>query len=138
MINGRNAYFFHAAESGYMEGIVPLKAVVVNGEGECCGYVTEVCRPVQVNLPKLLKHGYGSPDISGDERLFLDMLSRMRRATLKHGIYFNDLHYENMGILNGRCYFFDLDGIWDLETKLRRHPDQNCDIYLSEKFANKT
>ena len=66
---------------------------------------------------------------------FVQLLCRMRDCTLNTGICFNDLDPSNMGMIDGTCYYFDLDGVWRLEDFIESLEDwRKALFYLAPHF----
>ncbi|MEX0598751.1 MAG: hypothetical protein WD512_19865 [Candidatus Paceibacterota bacterium] len=130
---GRDKYFYHIATSGYLDEVVPLKAVIINEKGQCYGYATEICETIQVDMNKIRTQGLNIVDSTS--KMVAQLFSRMRKITIKDGICFNDLAPTNLGIRANKCYYFDLDGIWSLDLYKINYPNwQEALFYLGSQF----
>lgn len=152
MIDHRNDWFYFFVRKGALDGIAPLKAVIINDKGKCCGYVTFACsldfeEEPEECFPLGLKRG---KDITKDSRFkaiklirkkieksataslefrensveaaILALFRRMRVKTERFGVCFNDLGFGNFGFYEGVCYCFDLDGVWNLDDYRKVYP----------------
>jgi hypothetical protein len=131
----RHATFLKAVQNGVFQDIAPLIAVIMNNDNQCCGYATKICSPVAVNIAALRADPL-SAHTDNDSRLVIDLFKRMRERTLKTDFCFTDLADVNLGILEERCYFIDLDGFWDLGLYKKTHDDwQSALFYLDKKYS---
>ena len=134
MLNNRNMDFYLFAKEGALDNIVPLKAVIIDKNNQCCGYVTYPCKILDIDI-NAIKNGKknGHPYETAVRKL----LSNMQKSTLEFGVCFNDVCPGNLGIYNNACYYFDLDGIWSLLKLKENFPEewQAILFYLKEEFS---
>lgn len=132
--NGRDQVFLKAVFSGILDGVAPLRAVVVNHRGQCYGYATEVCYPVKININEIKKNGWKVNN--KDAFMVVKLFSKMREITLNQGFCFNDLSPTNLGIRDGECYYFDLDGFWQLDAYKKNNKNWKRDLFYLDKKIN--
>lgn len=131
--NGRDQIFFDAVMEGVLDGIAPVRAVIVDGYGQCYGYATRICKALPFNLNEVKKYGLKvkKENLLCVARLF----ARMRAITLNKGYCFNDLAPSNLGIIDGKCRYFDLDGFWNFDQYKKRFSNWKQSLfYLADKF----
>ncbi len=135
MLNNRNTDFYLFAKKGALNNIVPLKAVIIDKNDQCCGYVTYPCEILNIDIAAI-KNGKktGHPHETAVRQLF----SNMQKSTLHFGVCFNDVSSGNLGFYNGKYYYFDLDGIWSLSKLKENFHEKWTEIlfYLDEQFSD--
>jgi hypothetical protein len=122
----RSENFMRAYRSGAFEDIAPLKAIVIDKNHLCRGYVTWHCEPIHQSF-------FGKRKVKISEWMkkadpeqvdaVMQLLVKMRDKTVQLGFFYLDLQVFNIGIdEQGKCYLFDLDGIleFDVFRKLRK------------------
>lgn len=132
MLNKRNDWFYHFVKIGALDDITPIKAVILNNQGKCCGYVTFRCLPISVALTIIDTNPSSRPYL---KEKINSLLLQMKEKTHQFGICFHDISYENLGIHNNKCYYYDLDGVWNIKDFQKTYPKtwKSALVYLNLK-----
>ncbi|MCH9612790.1 MAG: hypothetical protein S4CHLAM102_12870 [Chlamydiia bacterium] len=128
MINGRNEWFYQFVSEGALDEIAPITALVMD-HGVCCGYITAPCQSIDFDTGYFRR---GEIPYQPYHQQMLDLFRRMAQKTKKYDVLFNDLSGENFGIIDGKCYYFDLDGIWNLKDYFIAHPNSRGTLFYLE------
>lgn len=120
--------FLNAAKSGFLEGISPLKAIIMQSD-QCVGYITDACDPIcdftfrVVNIKDLRK----SSNIP-NYHLVVNLFRLYKHKILSTGFcFFGDFRRSsNMGRIGDNCYFFDLDRIAILSEYQDKRPEHSA------------
>lgn len=130
--NRLNHIFLAAVEQGFFEELAPLEGVIIE-DSDCIGYITKECQPVGDGFFRILS----LDDLKNSHERVIELFRLYKKNILKTGYCFYGDHLSswNMGILENKCYFFDLDRIAILEEfKVNMHNLSWMLFVLSDEY----